>query len=156
MELSKKRSGADAGLAKKPMAGKRSSTIFFAALGAAVVLALFLVWWIDGGARGLDLQRLVGRWQRTDGNYVLEIRKVDPDGTVEARYFNPNPINVAAARASMEEGLPRLSIELRDANYPGSTYALDYSPANDELVGVYFQAVEDMTFDVAFKRKGPP
>ena len=36
--------------------------------------------------------------------------------------------------------------------YPGSTYTLNYDPANDQLKGVYFQAVEKQRFAVAFVR----
>jgi hypothetical protein len=155
MEQSKKRSAADVSPERRPTAGRRSNVLFFAALAGAVVLALFVVWWLDAGQSGLSMQRLVGRWQRTDpdGKFILEVRKVNADGTVEARYFNPNPINVAAARASMED-VPGLFVELRDVNYPGSTYTLSYDPANDELVGGYFQPGEQQTYDVIFKRQG--
>lgn len=154
MEQSKKRSAA--ALERKP-APSRSNTLFFVALAAAVVLGLFLLWWIDAGQQRLDTQRLVGRWQRTDpdGKFVLEVRKVNADGTVEARYFNPNSVNVDTARATMDE-VPSLFVELRDANYPGSTYTLTYDPVNDELQGVYFQAVEQQTYEVSFKRQSQP
>ena len=52
-------------------------------------------------------------------------------------------------------GLPDGSavfIELRDANYPGCTYALSYNPANDQLVGIYFQAAMQQEFEVIFER----
>lgn len=69
--------------------------------------------------------QLKGRWQRTDGDYVVEIRAVYPDGKVDAAYFNPNPINVGRAEWVNIDGVVNLSVELRDANYPGSTYTLN-------------------------------
>ena len=44
-------------------------------------------------------------------------------------------------------------IELRDVNYPGSTYTLTYDPATDQLSGNYFQAVRRENFDVVFVRQ---
>ncbi|MCE9555762.1 MAG: hypothetical protein K8T91_20640 [Planctomycetes bacterium] len=93
-----------------------------------------------------------GRWQRSDGGYVLEIRSVNADGTLDAAYLNPRPINVAKAVASREGASLKVFIELRDKNYPGSTYQLVYEPQADQLSGVYFQAVERQQFEVAFAR----
>ena len=88
-----------------------------------------------GAASTLDVVK--GRWQRADGGYVLEIRSVGADGTLDAGYFNPSPIHVAQARVTSTEGAPRVFVELRDVNYPGSTYTLGYDPANDLLAGEY-------------------
>lgn len=38
-------------------------------------------------------------------------------------------------------------------NYPGSTYKLIYDPARDALAGLYFQALQQQTFDVEFVRR---
>ena len=46
----------------------------------------------------------------------------------------------------------KVFIELRDVNYPGSTYTLAYDVKTDRLVGRYFQAVAGETFDVYFVR----
>lgn len=99
------------------------------------------------------LQKLAGRWVRTDGGYVVEIRSVEPGGKVDAAYFNPRPIHVARAEASQEGEALRLFIELRDVNYPGSTYSLKYDAGRDVLEGAYFQAVERQTYDVSFVRR---
>ena len=69
-----------------------------------------------------------------------------------AGYFNPKSIYVAQAEASREGGVMKVFIELRDVNYPGSTYTLTYDPASDQLKGVYYQAVEKQRFSVAFVR----
>ena len=96
---------------------------------------------------------LTGRWLRPDGGYIIEIRNVEHGGMIKAAYFNPLPINVAKAEASQEGGSTRVFIELRDANYLGSTYKLTYDPADDRLKGIYFQAAERRAFDVYFVRQ---
>ena len=96
--------------------------------------------------------RLKGRWRRPDGGYVLEIREIDGGGKMVARYFNPRPINVSRAEATQEGATTKVFIELRDTNYPGSTYTLAYDPQSDQLKGVYFQAALQQSFDVVFVR----
>jgi hypothetical protein len=98
-------------------------------------------------------EKLVARWLREDGGYILEIRTVSPKGAVDAAYYNPRPINVAKAEAFSENGALTLFVELRAPNYPGSTYRLVYDPASDTLVGTYFQALQKQTFDVSFVRR---
>jgi len=98
-------------------------------------------------------ERLVGRWLRPDGGYVLEIRAAQADGRLEAAYLNPRPITVARAEWRREGGRLRVFVELRDVNYPGSTYTLSFLPEQDRLVGVYFQAVQRQTFNVEFVRQ---
>lgn len=105
------------------------------------------------GARSpRDLQTLTGRWRRSDGGYVLEIRGVTATGAADVSYFNPKPIHVATARAAVDDGTLTVFVELRDVNYPGSTYSLVYEPATDRLTGIYYQAVERQRFDVVFTR----
>jgi hypothetical protein len=74
-------------------------------------------------------QRLVGWWVRPDGGYVLELREVTKKGGLMAAYFNPRPINVGRAEWSQKDGRLTVSVELRDVNYPGSTYTLQYDAA---------------------------
>lgn len=96
--------------------------------------------------------KLVGRWQRPDGGYIIDVRSAGPDGKLEASYFNPNPIHVARAEASGQGAMVKVFIELRDVNYPGSTYTLAYDRENDILKGIYFQALERQEFEVYFQR----
>jgi hypothetical protein len=98
---------------------------------------------------------LVGRWVRTDSNggYTLEIRGASDNGKLDASYFNPNPINVGSAAWHNKEGSLSVVVELRDVNYPGSTYTLSFSKTNDLLVGTYYQAVESVNYDVTFARR---
>ena len=97
--------------------------------------------------------KLVGRWIRTDGGYVIEIHSVGSNGQLDAGYFNPGPINVSVAEAAEKAGSVEVFLELRDINYPGSNYTLTYDPQRDVLVGSYFQAVAGQTFAIEFIRK---
>lgn len=101
----------------------------------------------------LEPARLVGRWQRPDGGYVLEIRAAAADGKLDAGYFNPNPIHVSQATwaRGADQGLA-VFVELRDANYPGATYKLTYRPTDDALTGQYHQPAVGQTFEVEFAR----
>jgi hypothetical protein len=103
-------------------------------------------------ASSSDLQPVVGRWVRMDSPYVIEIQSAGDDGTLEASYYNPRPINVARAEARRKSGELLVFVELRDVNYPGCTYTLAYDPAQDRLQGVYFQAAMGQHFDVVFAR----
>jgi hypothetical protein len=97
-------------------------------------------------------QKLKGRWLRPDGGYIVEVKSVADNGGMDAAYFNPKPIHVARAEASQADGVTKVFIELRDVNYPGSTYNLAYEPASDELRGIYYQAVQQQNFEVVFVR----
>lgn len=112
-----------------------------------------------GGAMAVALsspesaQRLIGRWQRTDAGYVIDIRSVDRFGEVDALYLNPNPIHVSQARVSDTDDQLELFIELVDVGYPGATYRLGYSPEYDVLAGLYHQPTAGQDFEVVFERK---
>jgi hypothetical protein len=99
-----------------------------------------------------EFQKLLGRWERPDGGYVLEFRTVDGIGQLEAFYFNPSAIKVERALAVMEAGSPKVFVVLRDINYPGCTYTLRYDATADQLFGQYFQATQQQTYDVTFAR----
>lgn len=101
----------------------------------------------------IDPQKLAGRWLRPDGGYILEIRKVADDGTLDAGYFNPRPIKVSRAEWQQAAGKLQLFVELRDVGYPGSTYSLECSEAGDKLAGIYFQAAQGTDFPVEFVRE---
>jgi hypothetical protein len=103
-------------------------------------------------AEKIDARQLTGRWLRPDGGYVLELKEIGKDGALNASYLNPRPINVAIARYSRENGKLTIFVELRDVNYPGSKYDLEYDPKTDRLTGTYFQAVQREAFAVEFVR----
>jgi hypothetical protein len=102
--------------------------------------------------RNTDKQRLVGRWVRADGGYVLELKGIGKDGNLQAAYFNPRPIHVSRAEIQRKGGKITVFVELRDVNYPGSTYTLQYDPATDRLKGIYFQAALQQQYEVEFER----
>jgi hypothetical protein len=103
--------------------------------------------------KSLSQDSLLGRWLRSDGNYILEIFSVTPEGKVDAAYFNPNPINVEKSDWKITENRLFIRVILRDVNYPGSTYTLEYSPVKRSLSGNYYQAVEGINYDVIFARE---
>ena len=97
-------------------------------------------------------EKLVGKWQRTDGDYALDVRRVGSDGRAEVAYSNPGPINVSRAEVKQDAGRLLLLVELRDVNYPGSTYMLAYQPGQDVLIGSYHQPAVGQTYEVGFLR----
>jgi hypothetical protein len=99
-----------------------------------------------------DPLRLTGRWVRPDGGYILELRDVTIGGGLKAAYYNPQPINVSRAELRYQDGKMIVFVELRDVNYPGSTYTLQYDPVSDRLKGTYFQAVAKQTYKIEFER----
>ena len=100
-----------------------------------------------------EFQKLVGRWLRPDGGYILEIKSIDASGAMQADYFNPNPIHVSKAEVKDSAGAIRVFVELRDTGYPGCTYKLVLDPATDSMVGTYFQAALQQEFSVGFSRE---
>ena len=110
---------------------------------------------VTTSAGNIDASILKGKWSRPDGGYILDIRSIDlSSGKMEAAYFNPNPIKIAAAQLRQENGALNLFIELRDTGYPGCTYKLVYDRGHDQLKGVYYQAAVQESYDIYFVRLG--
>ncbi len=122
-------------------------------VAVVVATAGYWMWGKYSAAPGPDTSKLIGQWLRPDGGYVLELSSAGADGKLKAAYFNPRPINVAVAQWKLQDGRLQVFVELRDVNYPGSTYTLSYDPAIDRLSGIYFQAVQQQQFEVFFERK---
>ena len=154
------------GKGKKPGDGTgkgKSSRLSWILVGLALAMAVagaYLVFMRHGlssrmtesAPTSVDFHTLVGKWVRPDGGYVISVRNVDPDGQVDAGYFNPRPINVSRAEASVQGKAVKFFMELQAAGYPGSTYELIYDPGSDTLVGIYFQAALREQFQVVFVR----
>ena len=142
-------------------------------LASALMLVLGIWWWksqfaeMTPGSRPIsetnasgkgvatspsEFEKLKGGWRRPDGGYVLAIKNIADGGAMDAAYFNPNPIHVANAVASQDGAATKVFVELRDVNYPGSTYKLTYDPERDRLRGIYYQAVERQRYEVVFER----
>lgn len=131
--------------------------------GALIFLLLLLAISVSGcgndtpaqqGATELRSNRkLEGRWLRPDGGYILELKQVRADGTLEAAYYNPRPIHVSSV--TMEPDPPKdfLVVRFQDAGYPGSYYRLEYDETRDVLIGVYYQALQKAYYDVIFVRE---
>ena len=100
-----------------------------------------------------DMKIIIGEWVRPDGGYIIRVRDVNLDGSIDAGYFNPSKINIAEANVSLWKGLVKLFIKLQDKGYPGSTYTLYYYAEKDALAGFYYQAAMGKTFKVGFLRK---
>ena len=103
-------------------------------------------------ADGPDPAKLVGRWLRADGGYILQLTDPGPDGRLQAAYFNPLPVNVSLAAWKHEGGYLGAFVELRAPNYPGSTYTLVYDAGRDRLVGIYYHVGLQQQFQVKFER----
>jgi hypothetical protein len=100
----------------------------------------------------VDKSTLIGDWTRTDSPYQLKITELLDDGTMKVGYFNPKSINVGKSSWKNSNGVLEIYVELRDVNYPGSSYTLYYFPEKDLLAGKYFQAVEGLSYDIGFMR----
>jgi hypothetical protein len=151
----KKQSGAELHSAKK----RPGFLIALVVLGvvAAVAAAVFFLSGERSGslpeqAATADYQALIGRWVRPDGGYVLEIRNINPDGTLDAGYFNPRPIHISRTEVSRRGQAASLFVELRDTGYPGCTYTLLYDPREDSLKGIYYQAAVQESYEIVFVR----
>jgi len=97
-------------------------------------------------------EKLSGTWLRSDGTYKIEITEVKEDGDLVTKYFNPDPINVGRAGWRIQNKEVQIYIELRDENYPGSIYQLNYNEESKTLRGTYYQAVARQTYEVTFKK----
>jgi len=126
-------------------------------LGIIVIIMAWAVFSQDAkiaaSAEKPDFKVIIGEWVRPDGGYIVRVRNVNPDGSVDAGYFNPGKINIAEANVSLWKGMVKLFIKLQDKGYPGSTYTLYYYPEKDALAGFYYQAAVGQTYEVVFFRK---
>ncbi|MFM8337254.1 MAG: hypothetical protein ACKODK_16975, partial [Opitutaceae bacterium] len=78
-----------------------------------------------------EVQKMIGRWLRSDGTYALEIRGADRSGVVQAGYYNPKSINVSRAIWMRGPDGLQVIVELNDVGYPGATYVLSHDTAED-------------------------
>jgi hypothetical protein len=99
------------------------------------------------------VKKVIGRWMRADGGYVLELRGADLSGVLDAGYFNPKPIHVSRAIWMQGANGFQVVIELNDVGYPGATYVLSHDPQTDRLVGQYTQPAMQQSFDIEFVRQ---
>jgi len=108
---------------------------------------------VESSTAKIDYGILAGKWQRTDGNYLIKVSDVQSEGQATVTYFNPRSIHVATAAISTEKELLKLFIKFQDKGYEGSSYSLYYYAEKDALLGFYYQAPMDKTYEVVFLRK---
>ncbi len=132
--------------------GRRASTPEAAAPAVAPKAAKADPAAADPGAPA-EVQRMLGRWLRSDGTYVLELRGADRSGIVQAAYFNPKSINVSRSIWLRGAEGVQVVVELNDTGYPGATYVLGLAADGDRLVGKYNQPQMGQSFDVEFIRQ---
>ena len=138
---------------------KKNKAIYISAAAIIILIIVLIILFTNNSDDALqsnkktaDKNLLIGDWVRTDAGYLIKINNVNVDGTLEAQYFNPNPINVGNATWEESHGNLTITVVLRDVNYPGSKYTLSYLPDRDILAGDYFQAVQGLNFYVEFDR----
>ena len=138
---------------------KKNKTIYISAAAVIILVVVLIILFtnnsedvLQSNKKTADKNLLVGDWIRTDASYLLKIINVNADGTLEAQYFNPKPINIGKANWEESHGNLEITVVLRDVNYPGSKYTLSYLPDRDILAGDYFQAVQGLNFYVEFSR----
>lgn len=96
-----------------------------------------------------DYQKLIGKWVRPDGGYTLEITEVK-ENQITAGYYNPAKINIAKSEIRNINGKEEIYIEFYDTNYMGSYYKLIFDQKHDQLIGTYYQAGFEQTFNIYF------
>ncbi len=138
---------------------KKNKTINISAAAIIILIVVLIILFtinnedtVSPNRKAVDKNLLIGDWVRTDASYLIKIVKVNKDGTLEAQYFNPKPINVGDANWEESHGNLKIIVELSDVNYPGSKYTLSYLPDRDILAGDYYQAVQGLNFYVEFIR----
>jgi hypothetical protein len=138
---------------------KKSKSIYISAAAIIILIVVLIISFTNNSEDALqsnkktaDKNLLIGDWVRTDASYLIKINSLNEDGTLEANYFNPQPINVGTASWEESHGNLKITVELQDVNYPGSNYTLSYLPDRDILAGDYYQAVQGLNFYVEFVR----
>ena len=100
-----------------------------------------------------DRTHIIGEWLRSDGDYVINIKKFNKNGSLDVTYHNPKLVNVSRSMFMQKNSELKVFIELIDKGYPRSTYTLNYDQKNHALLGDYFHAGMNKTFKVMFLRK---
>jgi hypothetical protein len=79
-------------------------------------------------ATGEAVPGLPRRWLRTEGGYVLEVRRVASDGQLQAAHCNQRPIHAARGEWTRKDGKLGILGELHGVDYSGSKYFLQCVP----------------------------
>jgi hypothetical protein len=130
----------------------RSRKVLLIGLLSALLSMVSLASAQTASLRSPDMLALQGSWLRTDAPYVIELNHAQ-EGSLQAAYFNPKPINVGKTETAEQGGMVQVMIELQDVNYPGSTYVLSYDRSQDLLNGIYFHPASKQSYPVSFVRQ---
>lgn len=123
-------------------------------IGILVALGLFSSFEIAlaGKQFSRNMQAIQGSWVRSDAPYLIELAR-GQDGSLQAKYFNPQPIHVASTTTREQDDVLSVIIILQDVNYQGSTYTLAYDRKRDVLQGTYLHGGSGQLYQVDFTRK---
>jgi predicted small lipoprotein YifL len=100
-----------------------------------------------------EFNALVGRWHRPDVGYMLQIRSVAADGTLDVIYSAPRLVQVGKAVATQSGGKVQVVMELADPALAGCKYTLTLDPQGGRLNGLYHQAALNENYDIFFVRQ---
>ncbi len=82
----------------------KNKTIYISATATTILVVVLIILFtsktkdtVSSNRKSANKNLLVGDWVRTDAGYLINIEKVNEDGTLEAQYFNPKPINIGEA-----------------------------------------------------------
>jgi hypothetical protein len=99
-----------------------------------------------------DENLIKGVWGRTDAVGEINISEILDNGLLKTTFYNPKMINIEKAIWTNSSDVLRIYILFREDKYPGSSFSLNYLPEKDLLLGVYFDALTNESYSVAFKR----
>jgi hypothetical protein len=97
-------------------------------------------------------QVLKGRWRAQDARGVIDIQHIDPTGSMEVQYFDPEPVQVTKAQAARDGQLTKILLKLSNPSSPCCIYDLTYDSGSDRLKGVYWQKTDPKSTEVVFIR----
>ena len=95
-----------------------------------------------------DFDKLIGRWRRTDGGYIIEVRGIDANGRMDAAYYNPAQINEYGVTFSVGRELEQVLMSI-GVNYvfgSGDSFGYTIDPDTQEVVRAVTTAKESQLY----------
>jgi hypothetical protein len=102
--------------------------------------------------QGQDRNLIKGVWGRVDAAGEIKITEVLHGGSLKSTFYNPKLIAIEKSIWTNSSGVLRVYILLREDDYPGSSFTLNYVAVRDVLVGVYYDALTQKSYPVTFER----
>jgi hypothetical protein len=59
-------------------------------------------------AQAPDFKALIVEWVRPEGGYIIRLKDIKPDGSIDISYYNAKKINIAEANVSEWKGVKKL------------------------------------------------